>query len=208
MPDDDAERDRQRVMDEMEDERDRRERRAMRSAGYDERGPGGTMRLPPGRGEVDRLRRDWEQGGRGGPAANRGPAPQSPGYGRDDGPPSGGQQRSSYYGQGSGGAQRGGGGGGSPASSSVDHRGRGPKGYKRSDERILEDVNDRLTEDPRIDASEIQVDVQGGEVTLTGTVGSREERRRAEDVAEGASGVTYVMNNLRVRQPGGSGVVG
>ncbi|HEX8375853.1 MAG TPA: BON domain-containing protein, partial [Geminicoccaceae bacterium] len=89
-----------------------------------------------------------------------------------------------------------------------DHRGRGPKGYRRSDERILEDVNDRLTEDPRVDASEIQVDVQGGEVTLTGTVGSREERRRAEDVAEGASGVTYVMNNLRVRQPGGSGATG
>ena len=48
----------------------------------------------------------------------------------------------------------------------------------------------------------------GGEVTLTGTVGSREERRRAEDVAEGASGVTYVLNNLRVRQPGGSGATG
>ena len=183
MPDRDDDDDRQRVMERLEEERDQRERRAMRSAGYGEDGPGGVGRLPPDRGG-DRLRRDWDLGGRGGPGATPGPSPgSSP---RDSEP-----RRGS-----SGGA------------STPDHRGRGPKGYRRSDERILEDVNDRLTEDPRVDASEVQVDVQGGEVTLTGTVGSREERRRAEDVAEGASGVTYVMNNLRVRQPGGSGVVG
>lgn len=92
--------------------------------------------------------------------------------------------------------------------SAPDHRGRGPKGYKRSDQRIEEDVNDRLTDDPRVDASEVQVHVQNGEVTLTGTVDSREARRRAEDVAEDVSGVTYVMNNLRVRQPGTSGATG
>jgi hypothetical protein len=88
------------------------------------------------------------------------------------------------------------------------HRGRGPRGYKRSDARIEEDVNDRLTEDPHVDATEIQVSVAGGEVTLAGIVDSRAARRRAEDVAESVSGVTYVMNNLRVRQPGGAGVVG
>jgi hypothetical protein len=184
--------DRQRVMEQMEEERDQRERRAMRSAGYGEDGPGGVGRLPPDRGG-DRLRRDWDMGGRGGPGATPGPSPGSPPRGGGGG--------------GGGGAEpRRFGGGAGPAG--PDHRGRGPKGYRRSDERILEDVNDRLTEEPRVDASEIQVDVQGGEVTLTGTVGSREERRRAEDVAEGASGVTYVMNNLRVRQPGGSGATG
>jgi osmotically-inducible protein OsmY len=88
------------------------------------------------------------------------------------------------------------------------HRGRGPRGYKRSDERITEDLNDRLTEDPGIDASEVQVQVSGGEVTLTGTVDSREARRRAEDIAEAVSGVSYVMNNLRVRQPGTTGATG
>ena len=84
----------------------------------------------------------------------------------------------------------------------ADHRGRGPKGYKRSDDRIREDVSDRLYDDPYVDASEIEVSVGGGEVTLTGTVDSRDARRRAEDVAERVSGVTYVQNNLRVSRPG------
>ena len=87
-------------------------------------------------------------------------------------------------------------------------RGRGPKGYQRADARILEDVSDRLTDDPFVDASEIRVDIEDGEVTLSGTVDRREARRRAEDIAESVSGVRYVMNKLRVRQPGGSGVVG
>jgi hypothetical protein len=37
-------------------------------------------------------------------------------------------------------------------------------------------------------------------VTLTGTVPTREQRRRAEDIAESISGVTHVQNNLRVKQ--------
>lgn len=78
------------------------------------------------------------------------------------------------------------------------HEGRGPKGYRRSDERIREDVSDRLTDDPFIDASEIEIEVSNNEVTLTGTVDSRNARRRAEDLAERVSGVTHVQNNLRV----------
>lgn len=79
------------------------------------------------------------------------------------------------------------------------HRGKGPKGYTRSDDRIREDLSDRLADDDLIDASEITVSVAKGEVTLDGTVGSRQERRAAEDCAEGCSGVTHVQNNLRVR---------
>lgn len=81
-------------------------------------------------------------------------------------------------------------------------RGRGPKGYIRSDERIREDVCDRLSDDPVVDASEVDVAVASGEVTLTGTVTSREERRRAEECAERVSGVTHVQNNLRVPRGG------
>jgi osmotically-inducible protein OsmY len=80
------------------------------------------------------------------------------------------------------------------------HRGRGPKGYTRSDERIREDVNERLTDDPYVDASEIEVSVSGCEVTLSGTVDSREAKRRAEDITEQVSGVRHVQNNLRVQQ--------
>lgn len=78
------------------------------------------------------------------------------------------------------------------------HRGRGPRNYQRSDERIREDVNDRLTDDPHVDASHIEVAVKDREVTLTGTVRSRFEKRHAEDIAEAVSGVTHVQNNLRV----------
>jgi osmotically-inducible protein OsmY len=83
------------------------------------------------------------------------------------------------------------------------HRGRGPSGYRRSDSRITEDINDRLTEDAYIDASEVQVRVENGEVTLDGTVNSRTAKRRAEDIAEAISGVSHVQNNLRVRQQTG-----
>jgi osmotically-inducible protein OsmY len=81
-----------------------------------------------------------------------------------------------------------------------EHRGRGPKGYRRSDERIKEDVNDRLSDDYYLDASEVEVVVANSEVTLTGTVNSREDKRRAEDIAESVSGVTNVENRLRVKQ--------
>lgn len=79
-----------------------------------------------------------------------------------------------------------------------DYRGRGPRGYKRSDERIKEDVNDRLSDDPYIDASDVDVAVTSCEVTLTGTVADRNAKRRAEDIAERVSGVTNVENRLRV----------
>ena len=84
-----------------------------------------------------------------------------------------------------------------------EHRGRGPKNYTRSDDRIREDVNDRLSDDSWLDASEIEVQVSSCEVTLTGTVNSREDKRRAEDLAEHVSGVKHVQNNLRV-QPSGA----
>jgi hypothetical protein len=84
------------------------------------------------------------------------------------------------------------------------HRGRGPRGYRRSDERIREDICDMLTDDPYIDASNMEVTVKDCEVTLSGTVSSREDKRRAEDVAERISGVKDVHNSLRVsaEQPG------
>jgi osmotically-inducible protein OsmY len=80
------------------------------------------------------------------------------------------------------------------------YRGREPRGYKRSDERIREDLNDRLTDAPYLDASDIDVSVNNCEVTLSGTVENRLAKRRAEDIAESVSGVTNVQNSLRVSQ--------
>jgi osmotically-inducible protein OsmY len=82
-----------------------------------------------------------------------------------------------------------------------EHRGRGPRNYARSDDRIRDDVNDRLTDDPHVDASDIDVSVSNREVTLSGHVKSRFAKRHAEDIAESVSGVTHVQNNLRVQQP-------
>jgi osmotically-inducible protein OsmY len=80
------------------------------------------------------------------------------------------------------------------------HRGKGPKGYQRSDERILEDINDRLADDPFIDASDIEVQNTNGDITLTGTVENRDAKRRAEDIADRVTGVKNVENRLRVKQ--------
>jgi len=80
-------------------------------------------------------------------------------------------------------------------------RGRGPRGYKRSDERIREDVCDRLTEDHDLDASDIDVKVEGCEVTLEGTVDERRSKWLAEEIAARCSGVTEVHNHLRVKRP-------
>jgi hypothetical protein len=78
--------------------------------------------------------------------------------------------------------------------------GRGPRGYQRSDERIKEDVSDRLTMHGQIDAHDIDVQVKDAEVTLAGTVNNREAKRMAEDVAESVQAVREVHNQLRVRQ--------
>jgi osmotically-inducible protein OsmY len=76
--------------------------------------------------------------------------------------------------------------------------GRGPKGYQRSDSRIHEDVCDRLAEAFDVDASEIEVTVRNGEVTLAGAVPDRTQKRRSEDLIENVTGVREVHNNLRV----------
>ena len=79
-----------------------------------------------------------------------------------------------------------------------EHRGRGPRNYLRQDDRICEDINQLLTDDALIDASEIEVAVKDREVTLSGTVRDRHAKRRAEDLAESVSGILHVQNNLRI----------
>ena len=80
--------------------------------------------------------------------------------------------------------------------------GKGPKNYVRSDERIREDVCEHLSYHPYIDASDIEVSVREGEVTLTGTVDGRMVKRAAEECCDHVRGVTDVHNHLRVRAPG------
>jgi hypothetical protein len=76
----------------------------------------------------------------------------------------------------------------------------GPKGYKRSDERIFEDVCERLMEDGHVDARGIEVEVKGAEVILKGSVPTRYMKRLAEDVSASALGVKDVLNQLRIKE--------
>lgn len=77
-------------------------------------------------------------------------------------------------------------------------RGVGPKNYSRPDDRIRDDVCERLTQDDDLDASNIEIKVEQGKVTLEGTVDERWMKHRAEDVAESCSGVRDVDNRIRV----------
>jgi hypothetical protein len=85
------------------------------------------------------------------------------------------------------------------------HSGRGPQGYQRSDARIEEDVCEHLTHHGMLDATGIQVQVENGEVTLTGTVESRQAKRLAEDILDAISGVRDIHNQLRVQRDQGQG---
>jgi hypothetical protein len=119
------------------------------------------------------------------------------------------QDSGGYWGQGSGGGQGIGGGGTSFSAAGSwmagPHSGRGPQGYQRSDARIEEDVCEHLTHHGMLDATGIQVRVENGEVTLTGTVESRQAKRLAEDILDSISGVKDIHNQLRVQWDQGQG---
>lgn len=197
-----------------------------RDAGYGYgSGEHGTQQWGEGRSEDREYRertegyggRGWESSGLGGPSTYGGYS----GYGEHSGY---GQQGSmgSPYGSGYGGSQYGGsqygmgqsgmtqryggqsagpwGQTGSPYGprGMGQHYGCGPKGYRRSDERIREDVNEALFRDEHVDATEIEVEVKDAEVTLSGTVDGREAKRMAEDCVWNVAGVRNVTNTIRV----------
>jgi hypothetical protein len=80
------------------------------------------------------------------------------------------------------------------------YAGTGPKGYKRSSDGLKEQVCERLENDGRVNASEIEVEVDDCEVTLVGKVPSREQKRFAEDCAESVHGIKDVHNRLTIER--------
>lgn len=80
------------------------------------------------------------------------------------------------------------------------YRGKGHKNYHRSEDRIREDVCDRLSDDGYLDATDIEVQVQSDDIILTGTVNDRNQKRRAANIAESVSGVRNVENRIWIRQ--------
>lgn len=76
----------------------------------------------------------------------------------------------------------------------------GPKGYQRSDERLREDISDRLMEANDIDSSEVTVAVSGAKVVLEGTVPERRMKHAIEDLADACPGVLDIENRIRVKR--------
>jgi hypothetical protein len=81
--------------------------------------------------------------------------------------------------------------------------GRGPRSYQRGDDRIRADLCDKLMQG-WMNAEDVDVKVQDGLVTLSGTVRSRDEKRAIEDLAEEVLGVKEVTNNIRLNRAEGA----
>jgi hypothetical protein len=80
------------------------------------------------------------------------------------------------------------------------HAGIGPKGWRRSDDSVREDVCEALAYHPSLDATDIEVTVKDGEVTLEGTVRDRPSKHLAETICERCRGVHDVHNRLTIRK--------
>lgn len=75
-------------------------------------------------------------------------------------------------------------------------RGKGPA--KPTDDQIKTAIERILTDDPWLDAGSIQVSVQNGIAQLSGTVASRQAKRRAEELTDQIWGVRDVQNQLSI----------
>ncbi len=76
----------------------------------------------------------------------------------------------------------------------------GPKGYTRSDERLREDISERLMMADSIDSSEVTVSVKDCKVVLEGTVPTRYMKHAIEDLVDAAPGVQDIDNRIRVER--------
>lgn len=73
-----------------------------------------------------------------------------------------------------------------------------PKGYTRSDERIKDDVCERLYHANDIDLADVTIESRNGTLVLDGTVPERRMKHRIEDIAEQCIGVSDIENRIRV----------
>lgn len=77
-------------------------------------------------------------------------------------------------------------------------RGRGPKNYRRSQARVMENIHESLTMDPDVDATDISVACDADTITLSGHVAERWMKHRAEDIAASAAGDLQIDNRIDV----------
>lgn len=80
------------------------------------------------------------------------------------------------------------------------YKGKGPKGYVRSDERIREEACECLTDHPEINPRKMEVHVSQGIVTLEGVVEDRQTKRAIEDLIDDVCGVKDIHNHLTLEK--------
>lgn len=76
-----------------------------------------------------------------------------------------------------------------------------PRGIRRSDTELYEDICEALMQRDDLDSSDVTVAVREGEVALDGTVPERCMRYLIEDLAAGHPAVRDVDNRIKVRRP-------
>lgn len=80
-----------------------------------------------------------------------------------------------------------------------DHSGRGPKGWKLSDEKLKDKVSEVLFHSHDVDPSELEVTVEDNVVYLKGNIQSKGMRRVAEDLVGSIPGVIDVFTQLKIK---------
>lgn len=73
-----------------------------------------------------------------------------------------------------------------------------PRGVRRSDKRIKEEIETLLRQHRQVDASDIEVTVKDGVATLSGKVSSPLDQRTAEEITKIVLGVVKVNNQLNI----------
>ena len=71
-------------------------------------------------------------------------------------------------------------------------------GRMMDDSTITTRINNAMIKDDLVKAYQVDVDTVGGHVTLTGVVKTRQESRRAVQIASQEAGVKSVRNNLQI----------
>jgi len=82
---------------------------------------------------------------------------------------------------------------------------RSPEGERkgldlRSDERLREEIQQRLMEHPHLELRDVSVAVNGGRVRLEGSVPERRMKHAIEDLADSVNGVARVENLMEVQR--------
>jgi osmotically-inducible protein OsmY len=77
---------------------------------------------------------------------------------------------------------------------------RGQRARRRPDETLAQEIREILANDPELDATDVEIEVEGGAVTLSGVVNESDAKLLAEELVETLPGVREVHNRIRVER--------